>query len=114
MILGVDGIPAERGHSNFRGVSACLSVTDEGRAKLCSVTPKEDTERTLDICGRLIADRDDMIVKALSWALRELVVWDPNAVRRFLETHGDALAPRILREVRNKLETGLKNVRRAE
>jgi 3-methyladenine DNA glycosylase AlkD len=61
-----------------------------------------------------MADRDDMVVKALSWALREVVVWDANAVRAFLETHRDALAPRIMREGRNKLKTGLENVRRAE
>jgi 3-methyladenine DNA glycosylase AlkD len=53
-----------------------------------------------------------MVVKALSWALRELVVWDPEAVRRFLEAHDDVLAPRIRREVRNKLDTGLKNASR--
>jgi 3-methyladenine DNA glycosylase AlkD len=57
----------------------------------------------------LMADRDDMVVKALSWALRELVVHDAAAVHRFLATHDDVLAARVKREVRNKLETGLKN-----
>ena len=50
------------------------------RAALVSTVPLNlraaggtgDTERTLDICTRLVADRDDMVVKALSWALREL------------------------------------------
>jgi hypothetical protein len=37
------------------------------------------------------------------------VVWDPDAVRRFLEAHDDVLAPRVRREVRNKLDTGRKN-----
>jgi 3-methyladenine DNA glycosylase AlkD len=27
---------------------------------------------TLEVCRALIDDRDDMVVKALSWALREL------------------------------------------
>jgi 3-methyladenine DNA glycosylase AlkD len=67
-----------------------------------------DPGRTLDICGRLVADRDDMVVKALSWALRELVVWDPGAVRGFLEAHDRELAARVRREVRSKLETGRK------
>jgi 3-methyladenine DNA glycosylase AlkD len=67
-----------------------------------------DPARTLDICGRLAADRDDMVVKALSWALRELVVWDPEAVRGFLAARGDTLAPRVRREVRSKLDTGRK------
>jgi len=72
-----------------------------------------DTARTLAVCDRLRADRDDMVVKALSWALRELVLWDPAAVRDFLETHHTDLAPRVRREVRTKLETGRKNPPRA-
>ena len=68
-----------------------------------------DTSRTLMICRRLVEDRDDMVVKAMSWALRELAKRDPAAVRGFLAEHETALAPRVKREVRNKLETGLKN-----
>ena len=68
-----------------------------------------DTERTLAI-GRMLAnDDDDMVVKAMSWALRTLVVHDLDAVRSFLAQHEEALAARVKREVRNKLETGLKN-----
>lgn len=68
-----------------------------------------DAHRTLMTAERLVADRDDMVVKALSWALRELIFWGPAAVADFLERHDQALAPRVKREVRNKLETGLKN-----
>ena len=57
----------------------------------------------------LVDDHKDMIVKALSWALRELVVHDPQAVEGFLEEHEEVLAARVKREVRNKLMTGLKN-----
>jgi 3-methyladenine DNA glycosylase AlkD len=71
-----------------------------------------DVPRTLDVCRLLVEDRDDMVVKAMSWALRELVVHDPDAVRGFLDEHGDVLAARVKREVRNKLETGLKNPKR--
>ena len=55
-----------------------------------------------------------MVVKALSWALRALVVHDPDAVRGFLVEHDDVLAARVKREVNNKLETGLKNPRRGK
>lgn len=87
------------------------------RAALVSTVPLNlraaggggDTQRTLAICERLVADRDDMVVKALSWALRELVFWDPDSVRAFLDTHRDTVAPRVKREVNNKLSTGLKN-----
>jgi hypothetical protein len=54
------------------------------------------------------------VVKALSWALRELVVWDPAAVRGFLDDHGDAVAARVRREVTTKLETGRKDRRQAK
>jgi len=71
-----------------------------------------DTARTLTICEMLVADRDEMVVKALSWALRELSKRDPGSVRKFLRKHKDVLAPRIIREVNSKLQTGLKNPRK--
>ena len=68
-----------------------------------------DTPRTLSVCEVLAPDRDDMVVKAMSWALRELIASDAGAVERFIEKHGDVLSARVKREVRNKLTTGLKN-----
>ena len=70
-----------------------------------------DAPRTLEVCRMLVDDRDDMVVKAMSWALRELIVHDPDTVRGFLAEHEDTLAARVKREVRNKLTTGLKNPR---
>lgn len=70
-----------------------------------------DAARTLAVCRLLADDHEDMVQKAMSWALRELVIHDREAVSRFLEDHHDALAARVKREVRNKLDTGLKNRR---
>jgi len=70
-----------------------------------------DTRLTLIVCEMLVNDRDDMVVKALSWALRELSKRDPSSVRRFLREHEKDLAPRVAREVNSKLKTGLKNPR---
>jgi 3-methyladenine DNA glycosylase AlkD len=70
-----------------------------------------DTERTLAVCRLLVDDHDDMVVKAMSWALRELVPWDPEAVKVFLSHYDYRLASRVKREVNNKLNTGLKNPR---
>jgi 3-methyladenine DNA glycosylase AlkD len=67
-----------------------------------------ETKRTLTVCRLLIDDHDDMVVKAMSWALRALVPWDPDAVRKFLIEYDDRLAGRVKREVNNKLTTGLK------
>jgi 3-methyladenine DNA glycosylase AlkD len=91
------------------------------RAALVSTVPLNlrsrggtgDAGRTLEICRRLAGDGDDMVVKALSWALRELTVWDPEAVRRFLDDHHTVLAARVRREVRSKLETGRKHPTRS-
>ena len=71
-----------------------------------------DVARTLTICGLLVADHEDMIAKGLSWALRELVVHDAEAVETFLTEHEADLSTRVKREVRNKLTTGLKNPKR--
>jgi len=68
-----------------------------------------DAPRTLAICERLVGDREDMVVKALSWALRTLAMREPAAVADFLVVHEDELAARVKREVGHKLRTGLKN-----
>jgi DNA alkylation repair enzyme len=87
------------------------------RAALVSTVPlnvkarggQGDAGRTLRLCSLLIDDRDDTIVKALSWALRALAVRDPDAVRRFISKNEARLAALVRREVHNKLATGLKN-----
>lgn len=87
------------------------------RAALVSTVPLNnkarggsgDVARTLALCEMLVNDRDDMVVKAMSWALRELAKRDANAVRGFLNEHREALGGRVTREVNNKLQTGLKN-----
>jgi len=68
-----------------------------------------DTRRTLMICEKIIADRDDMIVKALSWALRELSKSDKPAVEKFMDKYDTVLAGRVRKEVYTKLKTGRKN-----
>jgi 3-methyladenine DNA glycosylase AlkD len=68
-----------------------------------------DHRRTLAICRELVPDRDDMVVKALSWSLRELSKRDPKRVADFLRREDARLAARVRREVRTKLETGRKN-----
>lgn len=70
---------------------------------------KGDVARTLWVCERHVADKDDMVVKALSWALRSAIEHDEAAVRGFLTRHDGVLAGRVKREVGNKLTTGLKN-----
>jgi len=68
-----------------------------------------DVERTLMVCEVLADDKDDMVAKALSWALRELSKRHPGPVRDFMDRHDDHLPKRVKREVSRKLETGKKN-----
>ena len=64
---------------------------------------------SLRICELLVDDRHDHVVKALSWALRNLASRDREAVGQFVQTHEGRLPARVLREVRTKLLTGQKN-----
>ena len=90
------------------------------RAALVSTVPLNvkaqggtgDAKRTLAVCRLLLEDRDPMVVKALSWALRALAVREPAAVTRFMKRHGERIAPRVVREVQSKLSTGRKDSKR--
>lgn len=78
-----------------------------------ATAPDGEAGKTLAVCEQLVGDHEDMIVKAMSWALRELARRDRAAVVAFLGRHGDRLAARVRREVGNKLRTGLKNPKKA-
>jgi 3-methyladenine DNA glycosylase AlkD len=68
-----------------------------------------DTKRTLWVCAQVVDDRNEMVRKALSWALRELSKRDRTAVVIFLEEYRPRLAGRVIREVSHKLDFGTKN-----
>ena len=68
-----------------------------------------DVPRTLAVCERVVDDRHDMVVKGLSWALRELSKRDRQVVSDFLERYDPRLANWVKREVWHKLEFGTKN-----
>ena len=71
-----------------------------------------DPARTFPICLRLAEDRDDMVEKAVSWALRYLSQKDRAVVETFMVEHGARFRPRVRREVGHKLATGFKTPRR--
>lgn len=96
----------EWSRSGNRWLRRSALVTTVGRN-----AQRPDPERTFAVCLRLAADRDDMVVKAVSWALRYLSQKDRPAVTAFMAEHGDRFAARVRREVANKLATGRKNGR---
>jgi len=71
-----------------------------------------DARKTLRVCRLLLGDSDDMVVKAMSWSLRELAKQDPKVVEALILKEQDRLSPRVKREVLNKLRTGVKSPRR--
>jgi len=73
-----------------------------------------DPPRTLMICEILVDDKEDMVVKSISWALRSLIPWDRTGVEGFLNSHHNVLHKRIIREVRHKLDTGYKSKKRVD
>ena len=86
-----------------------LAVVSTVPLNLKSRGGKGDIRRTLMICERVVEDRKDLVVKALSWALRELSKRNKAEVKKFMLEHEDQLAARVRKEVHTKLETGRKN-----
>jgi 3-methyladenine DNA glycosylase AlkD len=64
---------------------------------------------TLELIDRVKHERDPMITKAVSWALRELTKTHKPRVVAYLVATRAELAPLVIREVENKLRTGLKS-----
>lgn len=84
-------------------IVATVSLNQKARGGL------GDSAQTLEICREVVSDHQDMIVKALSWALRELAKIEPEAVEDFIQENKESLHSKVLREVTAKLETGRKN-----
>ena len=68
-----------------------------------------DSDRTLAVARLLVHDRHHLVVKALSRALRELVYWEPDRVEAFLAEFSASVAPRVQREVRNRINAARRN-----
>jgi 3-methyladenine DNA glycosylase AlkD len=64
---------------------------------------------TLALIDRVKQERHPMITKAVSWALREMAKNHPDQVAAYLTANRDSLAAHVVREVNNKLRTGLKS-----
>lgn len=69
-----------------------------------------DIKRTLDICKFVVEDYQMMIVKALSWALRELAKRYKEPVIEFIDKYEEILHKKVLAEVRNKVYFGRKRI----
>ncbi|MET8149059.1 DNA alkylation repair protein [Actinoplanes sp. NPDC049668] len=62
-----------------------------------------DTDRLFGYCTRQAGHPDFFVRKAIGWALRHYARTDPDAVRRYLARHRDALSPLSVREAAKHL-----------
>jgi 3-methyladenine DNA glycosylase AlkD len=99
-----DALVDDWSRSENRWLRRLSLVTSVGRN-----ATRPDPAVTFALCRRLAADRDDMVEKAVSWALRFLSQRDKAAVEAFMTEHGEEFRPRVRREVGQKLRTGRKN-----
>jgi 3-methyladenine DNA glycosylase AlkD len=97
-----------RSPDRWRRRAAVVSTIPLNTRARGAIRPRGDAARTLAVCDLALEDGDEMVQKAVSWALRELVKRDPAPVRRFLKINDARLSARVRREVTSKLLTGLK------
>jgi 3-methyladenine DNA glycosylase AlkD len=117
--VGIFGVLWRMGTVKDRHVHQLLASGDHWKRRVAVVSTVAlnlksrggtgDTARTLSVCERVVDDHNEMIQKALSWALRELSKHDRQAVVEFMARFGDRLAKRVVREVNHKLDFGTKN-----
>lgn len=117
----VAGVAWREGRVSDRQVMRWARSPDRWRRRLALVATvplnsrarggQGDATRTLRVCEALVDDRDDMVVKALSWALRELSKRDKVSVATFMRKEKQRLASRVRREVTAKMATGRKTPR---
>lgn len=74
---------------------------------------KIKAEEVLAMIDEIIDDRDPMIQKAISWVLREIVRFgEKKPVEKYIKENQGQLATYVIREVNNKIQTGLKSGKR--
>jgi 3-methyladenine DNA glycosylase AlkD len=84
---------------------ALVATVPLNRSRAGPATP----ELTFGLIDQVKCERDPMITKAVSWALRELAKGQPERVAAYLDANRGILAALAVREVQNKLRTGLKS-----
>lgn len=72
-----------------------------------SADPRLSQQALINI-ERVQGEKDPLITKAISWALRAMSQQQPDLVRSYLDAHAASLPAIAVRETRKKLETGKK------
>jgi len=87
---------------------ALVPLARINRGKLGFTAP----DLTWELIDRVKHERHPMITKAISWVLRETTKTHRQEVIDYLDRNRDVLAHHVVREVENKLRTGLKSGKR--
>ena len=105
--ITIEKVKSYLGSKNFwiRRIAIVATVSLNQKAR----GGKGDAFQTLEICKHVVNDHEDMIIKALSWSLRELAKVEKQPVLEFIDKYKDQLHKKVLREVSNKIESGKKN-----
>jgi 3-methyladenine DNA glycosylase AlkD len=75
-------------------------------AILCQLHHKEETDEKMlfDFCLKRADEEDFFIRKAIGWSLRQYAWTNPEAVKKFLKTHGKKLSALSVKEAEKNLE----------
>jgi 3-methyladenine DNA glycosylase AlkD len=84
-------------------IVSCVPLNQKSQSEIW----KKDI--TLELCQKHLTDREPIIHKAISWALRSLVKDHSKAVENFLIEHENSLKNFVRKEVMNKIKIGKKN-----
>jgi 3-methyladenine DNA glycosylase AlkD len=103
-LISLDDLLFLKNHSNVFGRRIYItSMALPIRKGIC------DINLFLSEIEHFIRDKNKYIYKAVSWVLREGTKKFKTQIRDFLEQHSEELHSSVVREVRNKIETGKKS-----
>jgi 3-methyladenine DNA glycosylase AlkD len=103
-LISLDDLLFLKDHSNVFGRRIYItSMVLPIRKDIC------DVNLFLSEIEHFIRDKNKYIYKAVSWVLREGTKKFKKQISSFLERHSEELHSSVVREVRNKIETGKKS-----
>jgi 3-methyladenine DNA glycosylase AlkD len=103
-LISLNDLSFLKNHSNVFGRRIYItSMVLPIRKGIC------DINLFLSEIEHFIRDKNKYIYKAVSWVLREGTKKFKTQIRVFLEQHSEELHSSVVREVRNKIETGKKS-----
>ncbi|KAF0133769.1 MAG: hypothetical protein FD145_1085 [Candidatus Saganbacteria bacterium] len=89
-------------------LAVCSTLNHKGNSSIHN--DDSIVDEVLKICQNLITDSEEMVEKALHWAIRETSKKDPEKVLQFLLKNKNKMKPRIVKESAKKLPEKMKAI----